>query len=121
MPDRRTAILLQRINDLCAEGKYEVIERAELLFPGEEDKVLDNMLDYLKKNEYVDVQYADPERGVYCLYPLPSGRSYAEKMESSRLEKRRNVRQTIWITVLSSAAGAALGAGAIALLSALWR
>lgn len=123
MLDRRTAFLLRRINELCADGNYKVVEKEDLLsaFPAYEQKGeegLDGMLSYLKEHEYVDIRYADKERGIYCLYPLPPGRLYAEKMNEKREEAEKNIKKELLVTFFGAFAGALLGAGMVALFAA---
>lgn len=120
--DGRTAFLLQRINELCADGNYKVVEKEDLIsaFPdshmqGEEG--LDGMLTYLQEHEYVDIKYADRERGVYCLYPLPPGRLYAEKIYEKRREEGKNFKKVWLATFFGAFAGALLGTGMVALLA----
>lgn len=123
MLDERTAFLLRRINELCSDGNYKVLEREDLLsaFPDylREEEGLDGMLSYLKEHEYVDIRYADGERGIYCLYPLPPGRLYAEKVNEKRAEREKNFKKNLLVTFLGAFAGALLGAGTVALFAAL--
>ena len=123
MLDRRTAVLLQKINLLCVDGNYKILEKEELLsaFPsylpqGEEG--LDGMLKYLQEHEYIDVRYADKERGVYCLYPLPAGRLYAEKVSQKKAETANGIKKILLVTFFGAFAGATFGAGMVALFFA---
>lgn len=123
MLDKRTAFLLQKINLLCADGGYKILEKEELLsaFPAylsQSEEGLDGMISYLKEHEYVDVKYADGNKGVYCLTPMPAGRLYAEKNFEKRAETARNFNKVLLATFLAAFAGASLGAGMVALLSA---
>ncbi len=125
MLDRRTAILLQRINELCADGGYKILETEELLSAfspelAQSEEGLDGMLSHLKENEYISLKYADTVRGVYCLSPLPSGRLYAEKVLQKRMEKVKNFQKTLLVNFLGSFLGALLGAGMVALFTAFW-
>lgn len=119
MLDKRTAAVLSAINSLCGEGKYEIVEREELLraasLPEGEEKV-EEMLSYLAENGYIDVKYTDRERGLYCLYPLPAGRAYAEKVTAKRLEKKRTDSRAFLFTALAAFVGSVLGAGMVAFL-----
>ncbi|MBR7099636.1 MAG: hypothetical protein IKC91_00570 [Clostridia bacterium] len=124
MLDRRTALLLQKINLLCVDGSYKILEKDELLsaFPaylpqGEEG--LAAMLQYLKEHEYIDVRYADKERGVYCLYPLPAGRLYAESVTNEQAKEARELKRILLAAFLSAFVGSTLGAGMVALFFAL--
>lgn len=118
--DKRTALLLQTINSLCEDGRYKVVEKQDLLaaFPtafmqGEEG--LDGMISYLKEHEYIDVRYADKGRGVYCLYPLPAGRLYAERLAAKRAERNENFKRIFLASFLASLSATlfALGMGAV--------
>ena len=77
------------------------------------------MLQYLKEHEYIDVRYADKERGVYCLYPLPAGRLYAESVTNEQAKEARELKRILLATFLSAFVGATLGAGMVALFFAL--
>jgi hypothetical protein len=123
MLDGRTAVLLQKINEWCADGKYKVLEREDFLsaFPAylQEEEGVDGMLSYLAEHEYIDIQYSDRERGVYCLYPLPAGRLYAERIHESLEEKRSALRKNLLVSFLGGLAGALVGSGVVAAV-ALW-
>ncbi len=123
MLDSRTALLLQRINSLCADENYKIVDKDELsgAFPASLVPTaagLDGMLEYLKENAYVDVRYADRQRGVYCLLPLPAGRLYSEKEQEKRAEATGNFRKLLLASLVGSFAGALLGAGMAAVFIA---
>ncbi len=123
MLDSRTALLLRHINALCADDNYKIVEKTELLgaFPAAlapSAAGLDGMLEYLKENGYVDVRYADRQRGVYCLLPLPAGRLYAEQALLRRAESAAQFRKILLASLGGSFAGALLGAGMAAALIA---
>ncbi len=122
MLDGRTAILLNRINELCRDGNYKVIERGELLsaFPAylsQGAEGLDGLLSYLAEHEYIDVKYADREGGVYCLYPLPAGRLFVEKQEAQAREKEKNLVRFFLSALAGGLLGGAFGSGMVALFS----
>lgn len=122
MLDRRTAILLQKINELCADGKYKVLDKDDLLsaFPAylsQGEDGLDGMISYLGEHEYVDIKYVDREKGVYCLYPLPAGRLYAERTQDKREEKKQSFRKSLLVSFFGALAGAALGSGMVAAIA----
>lgn len=107
MLDRRESLLLGKINALCQEGRYQIIEEGELLscFPAKltaDAGELLQMLQVLREGGYIDIRYA--EDGVYCLCPLPAGRRYFEGVQGTEDDFfRRNA-------ALITAAGAFLGA-----------
>lgn len=124
MLDSRTALLLRKINSLCADDNYKITDKEELLgvFPpalAPSAEGLDDMLSYLKENSYIDIRYADRLRGVYCLHPLPAGRFYAEKESEERAEAAENFRKMMLAALIGSFTGALLGAGMVAALTAL--
>lgn len=91
MLDRRTSALLQTINDFCASGTYKVFSSEDFLasFPekwGVTSESLTQMLGYLSENGYINIKYSGS--GMYCICPLPLGRSYCER----EAEKRTNAR-----------------------------
>lgn len=119
MPDEQTKFLLQRITELCADGNYKVVEREDLLSAlpsGMQEGDLDGMLSALQAQEYVDIKYADRARGVYCLFPLPSGRNYAERLREKRFEEEEKTRRSLLVSFFGAFAGGALGAGMVALI-----
>jgi hypothetical protein len=122
MLDGRTAVLLQKINEWCEDGKYKVLERADFLaaFPVyQEEEGVDGMLSYLAEHEYIDIRYSDQERGIYCLYPLPAGRSYAERLQDEQQNERSTLRKNLLVSFLGGLAGALIGSGTVAAI-ALW-
>ncbi|MBQ9081692.1 MAG: hypothetical protein IJY26_03555 [Clostridia bacterium] len=124
MLDKRTAFLLQKINVLCADGNYKILEKDELLsaFPdhlAQSEEGLDGMLAYLQEHEYVDIKYADKERGVYCLYPLPAGRLYHEKTSERRAEAVSSFKKFLFTAFFAAFLGAFFGAGIVAVLTAI--
>ena len=83
MLDRRTSALLQTINDFCASGTYKVFSSEDFLasFPekwGVTSESLAQMLGYLSENGYINIKYSGS--GMYCVCPLPLGRSYCERV-----------------------------------------
>lgn len=120
MLDGRGTILLNRINELCRDGNYKVVERADLLsaFPSvlaQGAEGLDGIIGYLAEHEYIDVKYADRENGVYCLYPLPAGRLYIEKSQTENDEKKKNLLRFFLSALLGGFVGAAFGSGMVSL------
>lgn len=89
MLDRRTLFLLKKIDELCDDGKYKIVDEAELIsaFPKEypvDRASLKQMLSYLSCGQYVTVKYSD--RGMYCLCISPSGRRAVEHTEENGKE-----------------------------------
>lgn len=118
MLDKRTGILLGKINEICSEGSYKVVEEGELLscFPARyavDRDGLATMMTYLEEHSYIDVRYA--EEGVYCVTPLPEGRKYTESAREERTTSFRRRRDTVLLT----AVGAFLGAFAGAILAGI--
>ena len=125
MLDKRTECLLQRINSLCADGNYKVLDKDDLLtaFPpylAQSKEGLNSILSYLREHEYVSVKYADAERGIYCLYPLPAGRLYSERLSERKAEAALNFKKVLFATFFGAFAGALLGAGMVAVISAIF-
>lgn len=111
MLDKRTGALLFRINALCKEGGYKIVEEKELLscFPQSEDgESLAHTLSYLKERGYIDIRYA--EDGVYCLTPLPDGRLYFETALRERSDDLRRKRSAFFLTLLGAFLGSLAGA-----------
>lgn len=109
MLDRRTTLVLNKINQLCSGGSFEVVEQEELLscFPETcktDAEGLRHILSYLEENGYIDMQYA--EEGLFCVCPLPAGRTYFENVRQARSDSFRRRRELF----LLSATGAFIGA-----------
>ena len=73
------------------------------------------MVEYLSENGYIEVKYADS--GMFCVRPLPLGRSYCKR------EKERLAEGKIWLKYLMATAffGGLVGglSGALIVLAAL--
>ncbi len=119
MLDKRTGALLAKINELCAEGSYKIVEEEELLgaFParmGTDTEGLAQMMHYLEEHKYIDIRYA--EEGVYCVCTLPEGRMYFENAKEAKGTAFRRRRDTILMTALGAFLGAFLGSVTVWLL-----
>lgn len=113
MLDKRTHYLLSRIIELSSDGSYKVVEEKDLLacFPLKlktDGEGLVHMLNFLRRNGYIDVRYA--EEGVYCLSPLPEGRMYDERVRREREETLKRRAILFVFTLLGAFAGAFAGA-----------
>ncbi len=112
MLDERSGRLLETINKLCDGGGFKIAEAGELLscFPPEWNVGADELgriLSYLEERRFIDIQYA--EEGVYCLCPLPEGRSYFETARERALEGARRRREQFLLALLGAFLGALLG------------
>lgn len=120
MLDKRTSFLLAKINELCAEGSYKIVEKSEFLasFPERfhvDEDGLAQMMSYLAERNYIDIRYAD--ESVYCICPLPEGRLYFENLREVKGGTRRNRRDTVLLTVFGAFFGAFLGSVCMWLLT----
>lgn len=82
MLDKRTAALLNTVNAQCSSGGYKIFTEEDFLSCfepawGVTGENLSHMLDHLSENGYINVKYADG--GMYCVMPMPLGRSYSER------------------------------------------
>ena len=116
MLDKRTSLLLEKINELCKEGSYKIVEESELLscFPIQMKADADGVrqsLRYLFAHKYIDIRYE--EDGVYCLCPLPEGRQYFENERALRWDSVRRRRDTLLFTALGAFLGGLLGSLAV--------
>lgn len=89
MLDRRTEIILKKIDGLCSDGNYHIIESDELICAlpqgdGLNAEALRDILKYLCEHDYVNIKYCDGK--TYCVCPLPAGRIYLERTEQRRKE-----------------------------------
>lgn len=113
MLDRRTSIILTKVNELCGSGGYTIVEKGELIsaFPQESapsDEELSRILGYLKTQGCLDLRYA--EEGVYCICPLPEGRRYFEWAQCEKRENRLHLWGAMMVSALSALIGSFLGA-----------
>ena len=120
MLDERTRILLDKINELCKEGGFKIIEESELLscFPPSakaDGGELKRILQYLEERRYIELKYA--EEGVYCLCPLPEGRHYYENAMQQRYEGARRRREMFFVTALGAFLGGFLGTLVVYMIS----
>ena len=120
IPDIRSEMLLHKLNELCTDGGFRIVEESELTacFAGKYGADGDDvrtMLEFLRAGGYIDMQYA--EEGVYCVNPLPEGRRYAERLRDERLEEVRRRRLLLLCTAGSSFLGAFIGALIVLLVS----
>ena len=117
--DKRTTYLLNKINELCSEGSYKIVESDELLscFPEKlkmDGDGLGQCLTYLKEHRLIDVKYA--EEGVFCLCPLPEGRTYFESVKEKKSDAFRRRRDIVLMTALGAFVGAFVGSICVWLL-----
>ena len=120
MPDVRSGMLLHKLNELCQDGGFRIVEEDELIscFSGNcgaDSEDVRTMIEFLRAEGFIDVQYA--EAGVYCVKPLPEGRRYAERRFQERCEEVHRRRLLLWYTAGSSFFGSLLGACAVLLVS----
>lgn len=117
MLDANTSALLEKINTICGEGGFRVVEEEDLLsaLPAPSAEGLRRALRDLREQNYIDLKYA--EDGVYCLCPLPEGRRYADTVRERRNERACRRRETAIFSFLGGFCGSALSAlAAVAIL-----
>lgn len=112
MLDKRTSAVLDKINTLCSDGSYKIVEADELLAAlpashASDAEGLSQMLRYLSEHEYIDIKYAEGD--VYCVCPLPGGRMYFENVKETKSTSFRRRRDTVLLTALGAFLGAFLG------------
>lgn len=122
MLDERTAVLLNHINTLCADGTYQIVEQEELLSCfsakiGMDEESLAKTVSYLQENGYLDVKYA--QDGTYCLCPLPEGRMYVERARAAKSDVSRRRRDIVLMTAIGAFIGAFVGSLTAWLISTL--
>ncbi len=114
MLDRRTGLLLEKLNALCARAAFCIVEEGELLFAGEDGESVKGMLGFLQDRGYLELGYA--EGGEYCVRILPEGRLYFERAAAERREERRRNRRETLCGFFGALLGALLGGGIVALV-----
>lgn len=113
MLDKRTGVLLSKLNEVCAEGSFKLVEEDELLscFParfGVDKEGLAQIMTYLEEHKYVEIRYA--EEGEYCVCVLPEGRKYSETVREEKTTSSRRRRDTVLMTAVGAFLGAFVGA-----------
>lgn len=117
MLDKRTGILLEKLNALCARTAFCIVEEEELLTAGEDGESVKGMLGFLQDRGYLELGYA--ENGEYCVRILPEGRLYSERAAAEKNEEKRRSRRETLCAFFGALLGAFLGGGLIALIAAL--
>ena len=112
MLDKRTSFLLDKINEICSEGGYKVVETEDLItaFPpslGADKEGIRQMMHYLAEHKYIDIKYSEEE--LYCISPLPEGRMYFENAKEAKGSSFRHRRDTVLFTALGAFLGAFVG------------
>ena len=112
MLDERASALLEKINTLCSDGSYKIVEADELLSAlpsslSSDAEALSQTLRYLAEHDYINIKYAEGD--VYCLCPLPGGRMYFENVKVAKSSSFRRRRDTVLLTALGAFLGAFLG------------
>jgi len=121
--DKRTALLLNTVNEACADGKYKILEEDELLTSipekiGMDKDSLQKTMQYLADNRYLDIKYC--EEGVYCVCPLPDGRLYFEREQDLKSDKSRRRRDIVLLTTIGAFVGAFVGSVIAFLITSLF-
>ena len=116
MLDRRTGILLQKLNVLCTSAAFCMVDEGDLLFEGEDGDSIKGMLGFLEDRGYLQLRYA--EEGEYCVRILPEGRLYSERAAAEMREEIRRSRRELLCAFFGALGGAFLGGGLVALLVA---
>ena len=87
MLDKRSEYLLNAINSKCAEGRFNVLNKKELIlslpdkYKADED-LLRQMLVELKLGGFIEIKYEDGFE--LCLAPTVKGRAFYEEGASAR-------------------------------------
>ena len=117
MLDRRTGLLLKKLNALCQSAAFCMVEEEDLIFEGEDGESVKGMLGFLEDRGYLELSYA--EEGEYCVRILPEGRLYSERAAAEKQEEIRRGRRETLCSFLGALLGAFVGGGLIALIVAL--
>ncbi|HIU59662.1 MAG TPA: hypothetical protein IAC57_06125, partial [Candidatus Scatosoma pullistercoris] len=80
---------------------------------------LAQMLGYLSENGYINIKYSGS--GMYCVCPLPLGRSYCEREAEKKDECAVQVRYFVGAAFFGAFAGAVLGTLTFTLLKLIFR
>jgi len=120
MLDKRTELLLNKLNLLCKSGSFCIVDEEDLVSErvGVDRENVKGILGFLKDRGYIEVQYA--EEGVWCVRPLPEGRLYSERKKSERRNEVLRRRSAALFALLGSFFGALLGSFSAYLLSLLF-
>lgn len=103
--DEGTLSLLGKLETLCPDGGYHIVEAADLALPAQEAA---ECIACLADSRRIDVRYA--EEGTYCLRVLPAGRAYVHQARERDCRERRRLRRAALSAFLGAAAGGFLAA-----------
>ena len=119
MLDRRTSALLRVINEACVSSGYKIFSVEDFLsaFPedlGVNEEAVCHMIEYLREDGYIRVKYSGG--GMYCICPLPLGRSYAEEEVRRVCGERDRLNRLTVFSFFAALLGGVLGGGLVSLL-----
>lgn len=114
MIDIKSKLVLKILIKECSNGSYKIIEASDIInsLPPRyrvDSEGLDNILNFLERQDYISIKYDDD--GVYCLCVLPGGFEASEtdnKKEKPR--KKQGFPILIFLCLLFSFIGGFLGA-----------
>lgn len=112
MLDKRTAALLNTVNAQCSSGGYKIFSEEDFLSCFEPEwgvtgENLLHMLDHLSENGYINVKYA--AGGMYCVMPLPLGRSYSEREAEKKSEDLKSLKYFAYAAFFGGLIGGGIG------------
>lgn len=111
MLDRRTAKILEELNNICADGSYKVVEIKDICdaMPKKmslDSESLEQSINHLVERNYVSLKYFDDE--VFCISVLPKGRLFKEKNDELKIAKDKKF-EIAWVSMICGAVGAFIG------------
>ena len=111
MLDTLSTQLLEKINDVCFDGNYKVLEKSDLINSMSKHNIdvnsLENILKHLQARDFVNIKYSDEE--VYCLALMPKGRLFDEKVKQAKSEQKKTKKMLTYV-VLASLGSSFVGA-----------
>ena len=111
MLDTLSTQLLEKINDVCFDGNYKVLEKSDLINSMSKHNIdvnsLENILKHLQARDFVNIKYSDEE--VYCLALMPKGRLFDEKVKQAKSEQKKTKKMLTYV-VLASLGASFVGA-----------
>lgn len=105
MLDVKSKLVLKVLIKECGNGSYKIIEGSDIIsaLPPRyrvDSDGLDNILNFLERQDCISIKYDDD--GVYCLCILPYGFQTCENEGVKKGKERKNSFPSFWVVFFSS-------------------
>ena len=115
--NQKEKLLMKYFNENCYEKSTKLFSSDELVkFITEKKQILsltelDNIMNYLQKENYIDFVASDSKKGVmYCVSLKQKGKLFKKDLENEKKQARMLIARTIGLAILSFLVGIILKA-----------